>query len=234
MKFRNMIIAALLFVQPVNAASVSSGVEVSSMPYDDATFNVMKVPPGKMKFTVQRGRPDDADFYINSNFFHKGGKQIGEIVIDGSTQNPPVRGGSYFFVRDGAPGVSAYDHPENAEYSTQSVISVINDGVPNKTLYRMNHAKFKTSRSVIGQDEAGNTYVISTSLTSKVSIEQITEFAVRLGIVEAMVPDGGTSVDYKLSNGKSSVEVKVMPHFLKQYLDIDEPQVYIVGNLLRD
>ncbi len=234
MKFRNMIIAALLFVQPVNAASVTKGVEVVSIPYDDATFNVMKVAPGKMEFTVQRGRPSDADFYINSNFFHKGGKQIGEIVIDGLKQNPSIRGGSYFFVRNGVPSVSAYEHPDNADYSTQSVISIINDGVANTTLYRMSHAKFKTSRSVIGQDANGNIYVISTSFSSKVSIEQITEFALGLGIVEAMVPDGGTSVDYKMSNGETAVEVKVMPHFIKQYMDIDEPQIYIVGNLLRD
>ena len=74
--------------------------------------------------------------------------------------------------------------------------------------------------------------VISSSyFLSLVTIEEIVNFAKEKGMVEGILLDGGTSVDYKCTNGKDSVGFSSVHDKLKPSLGITKPFTYIYGNL---
>ena len=50
-------------------------------------------------------------------------------------------------------------------------------------------------------------------------------------MVEGILLDGGTSVDYKCTNGVESVDFSSVPEKLKPTLGITKPFTYIYGNL---
>ena len=49
-------------------------------------------------------------------------------------------------------------------------------------------------------------------------------------MVEAILLDGGSSVDYKFKDTTSEYIVKSLPSVIKFFGGIDEPPVYICGN----
>jgi hypothetical protein len=197
---------------------------------DVGTMNFLKVPKGSVNFSVSRKRPTSSDIYINSNFFDRRGP-IGELVISRKRVSSRVRGGGYFFVRGGNPGVSAYVPPKNPDHSTQSILVAINDGKPNSTLFRRAHAREATYRSLVGTDAAGALHIIVSGRGCNVTIADIVSIGRSKGIKEAILPDAGSSVDYRLSDGSSSVSMKAVPGLVKSVIKIEEPKSYIVGKI---
>ncbi len=63
------------------------------------------------------------------------------------------------------------------------------------------------------------------------TIEEIINFAIEKGMVEGILLDGGTSVDYKCTNGVESVDFSSVPENLKPTFGITKPFTYIYGNL---
>jgi hypothetical protein len=64
-----------------------------------------------------------------------------------------------------------------------------------------------------------------------VTIEEIINFAKENGMVEGILLDGGSSVDYKCTNGNDTVSFSSVPEDLKPALGITKPFTYIYGNL---
>lgn len=214
--------------QPAGAAHPTLSTETITA----RQLNVLKVPVGTVAFSVSKRRPNDADIYINSNFFDRRGA-IGELIINGKRVSSRVKGGGYFFVRGGVPSVSAGVAPKHPTYSSQTLLFGINDGKVNSKLFQRTHAKEENYRSLIGTNSAGDLFIIGSDRTGLVTIRDIVNLGKRLGLQEAILPDAGSSVDYKFSDGSSEVSMKALPYIAKKALGKEEPKSYIVGRIKR-
>ena len=204
--------------------------ELFEEPCGSSVMNVLKVPRGTMSFSTSRSRPGDSDVYINSNFFdHRG--PIGELIVSGKKLSAGVRGGGYFFVKKGLPGISAYTPPKGAEHSSQTLLVAINDGKVNSPLVRRSHAKELTYRSLIGVDKDSNLYIIASGRGCLVNISDIISYGEKFNLREAILPDAGSSVDYKLSDGDREISMKALPGAVKRVMKIEEPKSYILGRI---
>lgn len=65
-------------------------------------YNVITIKKGEMDFRVSETKPESSDFYINSNFFTSE-DAIGLVVIDGKRKSKRVKGGGFFYVKNGKP-----------------------------------------------------------------------------------------------------------------------------------
>jgi hypothetical protein len=199
--------------------------------YSEAEYNIMIVDKHSMNFGVSKKKPKNADFYTNSNFFSKRNYPIGLVVIKGKTISRKVKGGGYFYIKNGLPYVRAKTCIKKPEYSSQSILWAIDNGIKNKKLFNNANGQRKVYRTIIGENSTGGIMVISSTRLGLVSIKEIVDFAVNKGMTEGILLDGGSSVDYKFSDGIKILSLNSVPHGLKPLLDIDEPTTYIYGNL---
>ena len=198
---------------------------------EEGDYNVIVMNKEAMKFGVSEGKPENADFYINSNFFKNEGP-IGLVVVDGIRKNNRVKGGGYFYVKKGIPYVKAKSCPKMTEYASQTILWAIDNGRVNEGLLKKSHAKLERHRTIMGENDQGQIMIISSSsYLSIMTIEEIINFAIKKGMVEGVLLDGGTSVDYKCTNGVESVDFSSVPEKLKPTLGITKPFTYIYGNL---
>jgi hypothetical protein len=181
-----------------------------------------------MKMGVTLRKPRKADFYLNSNFFSE--KPIGLVVIRGERSHARVEGGGYFYVVNGIPKIQAKTCPKFTEYASQTILWGIDDGALNASLFKEKHAKEKAFRSIIGTKNDGRFLLVASNDKSTVTIEEISKYALNLGMMEGILFDGGSSLDYKMST-VSDIEVcqPVFP-LLKKIAKKQEPMVYIYGN----
>tara|TARA_R100000900_G_scaffold67223_3_gene53653 strand:+ start:3548 stop:4348 length:801 start_codon:yes stop_codon:yes gene_type:complete len=194
------------------------------------SLKVFVIPKNKMKFGVSTEKPTDKDFFLNSNFF---GEQdpIGLVVIDKKRRSSRVRGGGYFYVKNGTPHVQAYSSPPLTEHNSQTLLVGINNGKANRNIMKAESAKKKNYRSLVGEDSSGNiVIVVSSSRLGLVTIEDIVSIGLDFNIQDGILFDGGPSVDYKMRDGFYKHSFKAMSGLTKKSLDIDEPMVYIYGD----
>jgi len=199
--------------------------------YSEADYNIMIVDKHSMNFGVSKKKPKNADFYTNSNFFSKNNTPIGLVIIKGKNISRKVKSGGYFYVKNGLPYVRAKTCINKPEYSSQSILWAIDDGMKNKKLFNSTNGQKKAYRTIIGENSNGDIMVISSTRFGLVSIKEIVDFAENKGMTEGILLDGGSSVDYKFSDGNKILSLNSVPHGLKPFLDINEPTTYIYGNL---
>lgn len=194
-------------------------------------YNIIIMDKKDMKFGVSNGKPDSVDFYINSNFFKNEGP-IGLVVVNGTRSSDREVSGGYFYVKNGIPYVRSRFCPKKTEFASQTILWAIDDGIVNEGLLKTSHAKLKKHRTIMGENNKGQIMVISSSsLFSLVTIKEIINFAKENGMVEGILLDGGSSVDYKCTNGDDTVSFSSVPEDLKPALGITKPFTYIYGNL---
>lgn len=192
-------------------------------------YNVITIKKGEMDFRVSETKPESSDFYINSNFFTSE-DVIGLVVIDGKRKSKRVKGGGFFYVKNGKPYVKSKACPTITEYSSQTILWGIDNGKTNENLFRKKHAKLKRYRTLMGQTKNGDIIVVSSNRMGLVTIEEIVKFSTKFNIVDGILLDGGTSVDYKFKDNSQTVSFMSVPLGLKSPLDIKEPTTYICGN----
>lgn len=197
--------------------------------YNNEKFNIFVFNPDKISFGVSQGKPSDVNFYMNSNFFNK--TSIGLVVVDGKIKTNKVNGGGYFFVKNGTPNISVNSCPGNVEYASQSILWGINNGSPNNRLTKLCHAKIKTYRNMIGKNKYGNIIIVVSNNNGFVTIKEVINQGLELGIVNGVLFDGGSSVDYKYCDNQYKKEFKSLSGLLKILGNIDEPKTYIYGKL---
>jgi hypothetical protein len=193
-------------------------------------MHVLSVPPGTVDFSVSRHRPKDADIYINSNFFSRRGP-IGELVVAGRRLSSRTKGGGYFFVKGGRAAVSTYTAPRGAEHSSQSILVAISRGKPNLAMAKRAHAREATYRSMIGTDARGALFIVAPDRGCLTTASEMMSRGRSLGLREAILPDAGSSVDYRISDGHDHVSMKSLPGPLKRAMGIEEPKAYILGRI---
>jgi len=193
-------------------------------------FNVYVIDTDEMDFAVSETKPKDADFYINSNFFTTDADPIGLVVIDRKRKSSRVDGGGYFYVNNGKPYVSSKKCPYVTDYASQTILWGIDNGVVNEQLLKKSHAKLKRYRTLMGVNKEGDIVVISSNRIGLVTIKELIEFSEKYNLVDGILLDGGTSVDYKFTDEYGTTEFRSVPMGLKGPLSIDEPTTYIYGN----
>jgi hypothetical protein len=78
----------------------------------------------------------------------------------------------------------------------------------------------------MGENAEGQIVVVSSNRLGLVTIKEIVDYAASIGMVEGILLDGGSSVDYKFDD-----EVfQSVPDIVKSAMDIDQPTTYIYGN----
>ena len=182
-----------------------------------------------MDFGVSETLPIDSDFYINSNFFSDHAP-IGLVVVNGKRKSSRVKGGGFFYVLNGMPHVSPLKCPLWSKFASQTILWGINNGKINHRLIKTKHAKQKRYRTLMGQNKDGDIIVISSNRIGLVTIKEILEFSLKFTIVNGILLDGGTSVDYKFSDENGATTFSSVPHSLKNSLNIKHPTTYIYGN----
>ncbi len=191
-------------------------------------FNVYEFNPKKMRMGVSLIKPQKADFYMNSNFFDK--KPIGLVVIKGRRSQSRVKGGGYFYVKDGVPKIEVKNCPKRTEYASQTILWGIDNGIVNEDLFDEKHAQAKEFRSIIGTKEDGSFLMVASNVNSEVTIEEITNYALSLGMYEGILFDGGSSLDYKFTTQTDTEICQPFSSLVKKLGDKKEPPVYIYGN----
>jgi hypothetical protein len=207
-------------VNPKHGAKITS----------ESNFNIFIVNKNHMKFGVSTSKPTKSDFYINSNFFTNK-SSIGMVVINGKKIHSKTVGGGYFYVINGAAHISTKKCPKNVDFASQTILWGIDNGVKNKKLFKTSHGKLKRYRTIIGENNNGEIMIISSNRLGLVTIKEIIDFAYNKGMNEGILLDGGTSVDYKFSDGKNSISFESIPGKLKPLFNIKKPTTYIYGNL---
>jgi len=196
----------------------------------DTDYNVIKINKDEMSFGVATEKPSDADFYINSNFFTKSNNSIGLVVINRLRHSNRKSGGGYFYVVDGTPHVSSGFCPRMTDYASQSILWAIDNGIKNEGLFRTRHANKTAYRTVMGENAEGQIVVVSSNRLGMVTIKEIVDYSVSIGMVEGILLDGGSSVDYKFADDSDEEVFQSVPDIVKSAMDIDQPTTYIYGN----
>jgi hypothetical protein len=197
--------------------------------YRNNNFDVMVFNPKNMSFGVSVGKPNNVNFYMNSNFFNK--RAIGLVVVDGHRKSGRVNGGGYFYVKNGKPSIGIYSCPSGVDYASQTILWGIRNGSPNTSLTKRGHAKVKTYRNIVGKDKNGNLVVIASNDGGVVTIKDVINEGLRMGIIDGVLFDGGTSVDYKYTDNHYTNKFQSLSSTLKKIGGVDEPTTYIYGKL---
>lgn len=195
----------------------------------ESYYNIFTIKKDEMTFGVSETKPVDSDFYTNSNFFTNT-SPIGLVVVDGKKLNSKSVGGGYFYVKNGKAHVRARKCPKNVDYASQTILWAIDNGVINDYLLTQGHSKLERYRTILGEDKDGNIVMISSTRLGLVTIKEIIDFAVSKGLTEAILLDGGTSVDYKFTDDDETVSFESVPESLKPMFEIKKPTTYVYGN----
>jgi len=180
-------------------------------------------------FSVVNGTPNNCEFYMNTNFFGVDNNPIGLVVVDGTRYSDRTRGGGFFYVKDGNPVVSR-NCPSYTDYSTQTILWGISNGKINNRLIKMKHAKEETYRNVVGQNKKGEIITVTSTFGSMVTIEEILNVGKQFGMVNAVLFDGGTSLDYKFDNGDYQTKFKSLPNWIGLISGYGNPTTYLCIN----
>jgi len=193
-------------------------------------FNVIIFDKRNAKFGVSETKPNNSDFYINSNFFSTE-STIGLVVVDNKKINPRVKGGGFFYIKNGIPYVSAKKCPKNVEYASQTILWGIDNGIVNEKLLKEKHSNRRRYRTLMGETVDGEIVVISSNFFGLVTIEELINFSIEFKIKDGILLDGGSSVDYKFSDKNENIIFSSVSARLKKVLGIKKPTTYIYGNI---
>jgi exopolysaccharide biosynthesis protein len=205
--------------KPVNSGRIKT----------DTKFNVLILKKNEMSFGVSTTKPKDADFYINSNFFESKTKTLGLVVVNGKRYSDREKSGGYFYVVNGKPHISSRYCPRMTEYASQ-VYWGIDNGVRNEYIINRPLSNNSRYRTIMGENKEGDIIVISSNRIGFVTMKEIIDYAQNMGMVEGILLDGGTSVDYKFSDDTNEVVFQSVPDAGKTLMNIDQPTTYIYGN----
>jgi uncharacterized protein YigE (DUF2233 family) len=196
--------------------------------YTNNNFDIYYFNPKKVKFGVSSVRPSGKKFYMNSNFFNK--RAIGLVVENGVRKSRKVSGGGYFYVSDNKVDIKRGSCPKNIKYASQTILWGIDNGIMNMSLMKKGHAKQLTYRNIVGKNKNGEIIFIVSNFGGVVTIEDVINEGVKQGMVEGILFDGGTSVEYMFNDGNYSTSFTALSDYGKKLMKIDKPTTYIYVN----
>lgn len=208
----------------------SSKCSVKKLTFGGGDVFIIKIFKGKMNYKVDTKNEGNFDFYLNSNFFTNT-NPIGEVMVDGKTINKKVTKGGYFTSNGNNPTITLYDRPTSL-YSTQTKYIGIKNGVLNKSMFKSKLSKWKTYRTLLGKDKDGNLILIHSGKSGLVSVEDISLMGKSEGMVNALIFDGGSSIEVLVKDGNYKHNYHSVSDDTKRRLKIHKPFSYITGKFI--
>ena len=203
----------------------SPGVEIST----NGAIDILKFDNKKTDFGVSEGKPTKSNFYLNTNFFTSSGDPIGLVVVDGKRKSNRVKGGAYFYVRNGEAHVSSKSCPYNTKFATQTILWGIDNKKINLPLTRRGHAKQLHYRILVGENTNGEIVVIVSRI--RITIKELLVVGMEQNIVDGALFDGGSSVEYSFNDGKFSRSFKSMSDLVKMFSKTKQQPTFMTMNL---
>jgi hypothetical protein len=177
------------------------------------------------EYKVSRGIPsDDPMFYMNANFFTPGGKPLGLAIVNKKRLSSRCKGGGYFYVQDGRPKVSRAC-PRMTEFAAQTHLNWgIEEG---RASYGGRQGEELTWRNLVGEDTQGRILILVSGPAGQLSVRDLIDEGKRVGMVNAILFDAGSSVDYAFQSGNCAESFKVLPDLLGELSGYGTPPIYI-------
>lgn len=194
----------------------------------DNHYNILIIDKDNMEFGVSTEKPKNVDFYTNSNFFDNN-SAIGLVVINKRRIQKRTKGGGYFYVVNGKPYIKSRECPSMTDFASQTILWGIDNGRINQHLIDRPTSKLKRYRTIIGENSKGQIMIIASNRIGMVTIEEIIKYSKSKDMIEGILLDGGSSVDYKFSDGTNEESFQSVPSSIKPFFNIEEPKTYIYG-----
>jgi hypothetical protein len=225
-----------VFAKPINP-TVNYGVLhksnkciISKKKFGNGEIYTVKILKNKMNYKVDTDNREKVDFYLNSNFFTPT-SPIGEVIVNGKVVNGKVKRGGYFTSNGGVPTITLNNRPPSS-YSTQTKYVTIKNGILNKSMFVSRLSKWKTYRTLLGKDKEGNLILIHSGVNGLVSVEDITLMGKSEGMVNALMFDGGSSIEILVKDGNFIHKYHSVSDEDKKRFKIHKPFVYITGKFI--
>lgn len=188
---------------------------------------IVKINKSTMSYKVDTKNTGEVDFYLNSNFFTNT-RPIGEVLVNGKIVNGKVKGGGYFHTTGGDAKITLGNR-SNALYSTQTKYIGIRNGVLNQNMFKSKLSRWKTYRTLLGKNMNGDLILVHSGKNGLLSNEDICKIGKEEGMVDALLFDGGSSIEVLLVDGTFKHQYHSVSDETKQRLKIHKPFAYITG-----
>lgn len=167
----------------------------------EETFSINYLKNGG---TARKELKSGSTFSINSSFYDKEMNSLGEVVVDGTNYGQHSNSSGFFKVIEGKAYVgprSLFEQlPGTVRYSCQAHPSVMRDGIiwPYILEESLNQTPWKrrTLRNLGGMDADGNIVFLVSGDGGLLSVKEMSELALKLGIETATLFDAGSALQY--------------------------------------
>ncbi len=194
--------------------------------------NFIRIKKNSAKFGVVNKNHESHDIWINANYFTKNGTPIGEVKIDGKNYTKKRPGGAYFTSNGKNPRLYFGRRPNKVLYSAQTHTPIIVNGNPCSRIFNQRWARKKLPRLIVGKDSKGNFCVVHTIGLTACTVKEFYHVARDLGLVNAMMFDGGASIEVGVRNGLNTYEYQIIGDIQRKIGNVPTPTVFIVGDFI--
>ena len=195
--------------------------------YRNNNFNIYVFDADASRFGVSSRRPAGKRFYMNANFFTPSADPIGLLIENGKKRSVATPGGGCFYVVGGRADVRRGACPPKVNHASQTLLWAIDDGRVNQSLMTARHARVLTYRNLVGKKRSGDIVIIASRFGGIVRARDVIDQGLRQGVVEGLLFDGGTSVEYAFDDGRYSSSFRSLTDLSKSILGIYRPVSYI-------
>ncbi len=207
----------------------NQNVSINQIVTDKGKVNVIKIRKNSCNYKIAKGNPTKNEFYMNSNYFAKDGSSIGEVILSGRKISDRRPSGGFFTTDGSNPKFYFGNRPNNVEFSSQTHTPLIINGHPKNNIMKQSWAKKGAARILIGENSSGDIIVTHTYKTD-MTVSEFYQSIKKLGIVNGLMFDGGSSVEIGLKNGDINYHYQEVNDIFKIIGNIPSPKIFIVGN----
>lgn len=151
------------------------------------------------------------------------------VKIAGESLSPKRPGGAFFTSNGGEPAFYFGRRPNTVLYAAQTHTRLINKGKPNQKILSQSWAKNQLPSLVVGKDEEGNFCVMHTIGLTACSVRQFYQIAWNLDFVDALIFDGGLSIEVGVSDGFRTYKYQIVSDLHRKMGDVPTPKVFYGG-----
>jgi hypothetical protein len=194
--------------------------------------NFIKIKKNTANFQVVNKNHESHDIWINANYFTKNGTPIGEVRIDGKNITKKRPGGAYFTSNGHNPRLYFGRRPNKVLFSSQTHTPIIINGKPCYRIFNQRWARKKLPRLIVGKDSDGNLCIVHTIGLTACTVREFYEIARDLRMKNAMMFDGGASIEVGIKDGTKTYEYQIIGDVQRKIGDVPTPTVFIVGDFI--
>ena len=117
-------------------------------------------------------------------------------------------------------------------YSSQTHTPLIKNGVGYTKMFNKKWARYRLPRLVIGENKNGDIVVVHTIGTTGCSISEFYQISKSLGMVNALMFDGGASIEVGVKYKSINYKYQIHSDISRKIFNIPTPSVFIIGNFI--